>query len=165
MSLLDTEIPDIDRAPGGATRSAIGAHLRAEAKRRTVLKLAAGAGMTLGLSAVGVLAGAKKASAGWNSTYDTWSNCSPNDYFNSSTTCTPPSWDISSFNCNGANYHRDDGASGTCYSQHWYVQFTSCDGKNAWIWSSPHTRCSDGYYYYSVCGGSGMSYSICKYVY
>ncbi|MQA26526.1 MAG: hypothetical protein GEU94_13905 [Micromonosporaceae bacterium] len=168
MSLLTAEIPSIDTAPQSATPSAMAKELRLRsASRRTVLRFAMGAGMTIGVSAIGLLPGAGKAHAGWYSTYATWTGgC--RGYYSSSTICYPSSWDVSSYNCNGRGYHRDDGWSMTCSSGRHYVKLTACDGKNAWHWTSTRTRCSDGYRVSYYCGGpSGgtRTESICKHRY
>ncbi len=162
MSLLTTEIPSAEHAPDRAAPSAVTRELRRQTTtRRTVLRLMVGTGMAIGVSAVGLLPGARKAQAGWWSTYASHSDCA--GYYNSSTTCYPPEWYITNAVCNGAGYHRDDGGSGTCYNFRHTVKLTACNQRNAWHWSGNRTRCSDGYYEYNTCQPSHwFTSSICR---
>jgi hypothetical protein len=160
MSLTDTPIPSLQTAPPGARPSVIGRRLRVQVQRRTLMRFVAGAGLTLGATVAGLLPGARRAEAGWMSTYSYWPNCS--GIYDSGTTCYPPYYDVSSSHCNGAGFHRDDSWSGTCANYHYYVDTTACDGKNAWLWTDTRKRCSDGSYTYSTCSGSGTTKSICR---
>ncbi|GIM81775.1 hypothetical protein [Salinispora arenicola] len=161
MSLLSQKIPDADSAPPAATPSPIGERLqRAKASRRTVFRAAMGAGMAVGVSAIGVLPGARRASAGWYSTYSTHTSCSASGF--SGSNCVGGS--ISTSNCNGRGYHRDDSLTFGCDYYDYSIKYTTCNGKNAWVWngSGGYFRCSDGWTYYNSCGSTGGFLSICK---
>ena len=163
MPLRHDEIPSIDDHGSTWVPSDVAAQLRSAAvSRRAVLRALAGTGMAVGLTMVEWLPPVRlsRASAGWNTRYATWTDC--HGYFSdSSHICTPTSWFISSDNCNGVHFHRDDSASGTCYAYRYTVKLTSCGGRNAWRWGS--TRCSDGHLIYDDCGGGHRNTdSICR---
>lgn len=159
MTLNVDDIPSIDVAPAASRRSAVAAALRRQSpSRRSVLRAAVGTGMTIGLTAVGWLPGARPAHAGWHSRYSQWPDC--HGYHDPESTCTPPSWYISADNCNGENFHRDDMDNGGCNYTNWNVKLT-CGGRNAWKWGD--TRCSDGHYYHVDCSGRETNTnSICR---
>lgn len=160
MALTVADIPSIDERPAGRVEpSAVGEALRSRSSRRTVLRFVGGAGMTIGLTVMGWLPPLRKAHADWYSRYPEYLDCA--GYFSPSTVCTPPTWYISPNVCNLVNFHRDDSASGTCYSYTHSVHKTTCGGRNAWRWDD--TRCSDGHIFYQDCGGAYRdTNSICR---
>lgn len=163
MTLLTADIPYIDTAPNDAAPSAVANELRrVTSGRRAVLRAALGAGMTIGVYAIGLFPGAGKARAGWYSTYSTWDTC--RGYYSASTICYPPTWHISSGVCNGSNYHRDDFVDSTgCKTVDYQVKLYSCDSKNAWKWNGSNTtRCSDGKFKTCGCSDCWWTDSICK---
>jgi hypothetical protein len=169
MSLLDQEIPSIDIPPAVRRPSATVRRLAAlSPNRRTVLRAVAGAGMAVGVASVGLLPGARRANAGWNSVWSHYNNCAGyEEWGHSGQPCTPSSWSISSSYCNGAGYHRDDTQRFGCDSINYDVTFT-CSSRNAWHWDSTEggvryrLRCSDGKGVYNYCGQVGSFSSICR---
>lgn len=111
MSLLSQELPDAESTPPAASPSPVGERLQqAKASRRTVFRAAMGAGMAVGVSAIGLLPGARPASAGWYSAYSTHTSCSASGFNGSN--CIGGS--ISTSYCNGRGYHRDDSLTSGC---------------------------------------------------
>lgn len=160
MTLSIDTIPSVDEKPTASPeKSEVKEALSKLVGRRPVLRFAGGLGMAAGLTMLGWIPPLKSAFAGPDSRYDEHLDCV--DYYDSGTICYPPSWYISSDVCNNVNFHRDDGGSGTCDNFRHTVDFTSCDGRNAWRWGD--TRCSDGHYFYESCeGGSTDTPSICR---
>lgn len=160
MTLHIDTIPSVDEKPSSSPRkSEMKEALSKLVGRRPVLRFAGGLGMAAGLTVLGWIPPLKSAFAGPDSRYDAYSDCA--GFYDPSTTCYPSSWYISSNVCNNVNFHRDDGGSGTCYNFRHTVDFTSCNGRNAWHWGN--TRCSDGHYEYNDCGGGHRSTnSICR---
>ncbi|RQX03910.1 hypothetical protein DLJ58_29055 [Micromonospora arida] len=119
-----------------------------------------GAGMAVGVSAIALLPGARRANAGWYSTYPTHTTCSASGFSGSNCVGGP----ISSSYCNGRGFHRDDSLKSGCDYVDYRVELYSCNQKNAWIWNGGggHFRCSDGRNVYNYCGDTGNYLSICK---
>jgi hypothetical protein len=169
MTLLDQQIPSIDTAPAERRSSGVVQRLRKlSPTRRTVLRTIAGAGMSIGVGAIGLLPGAKPARAGWWSVWSHWNDCHGyEEWGHGGQPCTPSSWSISSAYCNGAGYHRDDTVRFGCDSENYDVTFT-CGARNAWHWDSTEggvryrLRCSDGKVIYNYCGATGSFSSICR---
>jgi hypothetical protein len=169
MELLATAIPSADVAPEQAKPSEVARTLRRHsASRRTVLRTVIGAGMAVGVTAVGLLPNARRANAGWYSTYSNWGHCSAHPY----RACS--AGDVSSGYCNGAGFHRDDTGRSGCYNWRYSVVFTRCyntsytSARNAWLWyrgesggSVASFRCSDGDYWENYCGDVFTTGSAC----
>lgn|SRR5574341_567244 len=158
---LPVDVPSMDEAPAqGTTASGIVAALRdSGVRRRSFLRFVAGGAMGVGLTVLGALPPARPRGAWAHCCLSEWTDgC--HGYFSSSTTCVPSSAYYSN-TCTSGKWHRDDGASGTCYSYKYTHNHSSCDGRNAWRWGS--TRCSDGWFEYADCGGGRISsFSICR---
>lgn len=169
MTLLETAVPSADVAPEGAKPSQIAKVLRRNsASRRSVLRTVIGAGMAVGVSAVGLLPGARRANAGWYSTYSNWGHCWNHPYRG----CY--AGDVSSSYCNGAGFHRDGSGRIGCDYWRYTVVFTRCyntagtEIRNAWVWyrgesggSVSSFRCSDGDFYSNSCGDVWTTGSAC----
>jgi len=169
MSLAANSIPSADVALGDRSPSEIAHQIRkTTANRRTVLRGVVGTGMVVGIAALGLLPGGRKAYAA----YSTWTHC--NQYSSSWIGCAgyDPGYLGSSY-CqpSGTNkgYHRS-AVSGCCECTHYTVRLTSCKERNAWEWRRGQTggstashRCSDGYTHWVPCGGSRVTHkSVCK---
>lgn len=169
MSLLDQVIPDVDEPPEVRTPSAAVERLKKlSPTRRTLLRTVAGTGMSVGVAAIGLLPGSRPAKAGWNTVWSHYNDCHGyEEWGHAGKPCTPSSWSISSFYCNGVGYHRDDSMRWGCDYENYDVKFT-CGGRNAWHWDSTEGgvryryRCSDGFAVYNYCGETGRFESICR---
>lgn len=160
MTLHIDTIPSVDEKPiSSPEKSEMKEALSKLVGRRPVLRFAGGLGMATGLTLLGWIPPMKSAFAGPDSRYDSYTDCA--GYYNADTTCTPPTWYISSEVCNNVNFHRDDSGNDACSRFAHSVDFSSCGGRNAWHWGS--TRCSDGHYFYEDCnGGHADTPSICR---
>lgn len=158
-------IPSAEGAPAGALPSLVAVR-DSRWNRRRIIGMAFGAVTATGLAALDVFPGARTRSASAAVYMTEWDN-SCRGFSNASTVCVPSSAYYGSDNCTGS-WHRDDGASGTCYSLNWTSLPSTCDGKNAWRWyggstTSTRRKCSDGERYVSQCGSSPIDqFSICR---
>jgi hypothetical protein len=128
--------------------------------RRKVLGAITGAAVASGLGVFDLFPWSRPSGA-FAAAYEVHAGCV--GYFNATTICVPATAYYNSSNCSGS-WHRNDGASGTCYNYRYTHDPSSCSGKNAWRWTSGTRRkCSDGWYTYADCGGSRVSrFSICR---
>lgn len=161
---LDIEtIPKAGEAPPSAEPSAVWVSSDV-LSRRKVLGAMGGVAIASGLSVLGLLPWSRPQKA-FAAAYTSWPDC--HGFWDSSTTCVPSNAYYSSNNCSGI-WHRNDGASGTCYNYRYTHNPTSCAGNNAWKWGGSgargyHRMCSDGWYEYHDCGGGNISrFSICR---
>lgn len=158
-------IPSAEEPPAGALPSLV-APASWRWSRRRVVGMAFGAVTGAALGALNLLPMSRPRSALAVVYTTSWSDC--HGYANASTVCTPSSAYYGSDNCTAAKWHRDDGASGTCYSINYTSEPSTCGGRNAWRWnggstSSLHRKCSDGHYYAAQCGHSPIDrFSICR---
>jgi hypothetical protein len=168
MALLADRIPSIDIAPADPSPSEVGHLIRKSATRRTVLKGIMGTGMVVGMSALSLLPGGRKAYAA----YSTWGHC--RDYPSSWIGCAgyDPGYLGSRFcETSGTNkgYHLSR-TGPACDVTEYTVRLTSCNGRNAWVWRRGQTggstadhRCSDGWTHWDPCSGTRVSHkSVCK---
>ncbi|MEU8250045.1 hypothetical protein [Nonomuraea sp. NPDC048916] len=162
-SIFD-QIPSAEEMPEGALPSRV-ATVKPRWSRRRVLGMAFGTVTAAGLGALDLLPGARPRSAAAVVYTTYWSDC--HGYVNASTVCTPSNAYYGSDNCTGS-WHRDDGASGTCYSINYTSEPYTCGQRNAWRWTggtttSTRRKCSDGHYYATQCGSSPIDrFSICR---
>ncbi|WP_067134712.1 hypothetical protein [Microtetraspora malaysiensis] len=160
-SILD-QIPSAEDMPEQAMPTLMSAKREGWSRRR-VLGIATGAAVATGLGVLDLLPWSKPRSAA-AATYTAWESC--HGYANASSVCVPSSA-LYSGNCSGS-WHRNDGASGTCYNLRYTHYASTCDGNNAWKWYGGSTtatrrKCSDGWYEYHDCGGGNVSrFSICR---
>ncbi|HEX2299227.1 MAG TPA: hypothetical protein VHH34_12055 [Pseudonocardiaceae bacterium] len=130
--------------------------------KRTLTRMTADRGMSLGLAAVGKLAPAEIDILAVGTEY---LNCTIYNYDDSSSPCfgglVNPGY------CGADKWHReDDHASGSC--PYWYLNAlpTRCNGRGAWRWvrAGLTYRCADGEMWYWPCGASAWShyYTICS---
>jgi len=127
--------------------------------RRRVLTAIGGAAVAAGVAALDLIPWSKPREA-FAAAYTTWSTC--HGYFTATQICYPANAYFNSNNCSGT-WHRNDGSSGTCYVFKFTHNPSSCDGHNAWKWTSPNRKCSDGWYEYHDCGGGNINrFSICR---
>ncbi len=158
-------IPSADQAPEGALPSLV-AVPNSRWSRRRVVGMAFGAFTAAGLGALDLFPGSRPRSASAAVHRTEWST-SCRGYVSRTTVCVPSNAYYGSDNCTGT-WHRDDGASGTCYSINYTSWPDTCDGRNAWRWNGGSTtptrrKCSDGQYYYTACGSSPVNrFSICR---
>lgn len=161
ISILD-QIPSAVDMPEQALPTQVGVK-REGWSRRSVLGLATGAAVATGLGVLDLLPWSKPRIAA-SASYTAWETCK--GYATASTVCMPSSA-LYSGNCSGS-WHRNDGASGTCYNLRYTHETDSCAGHNAWKWyggstSSLRRKCSDGWYEYNDCGGGHVyRFSICR---
>ncbi|WP_433533179.1 hypothetical protein ACQPYA_14850 [Micromonospora sp. CA-263727] len=132
---------------------------RSAMSRRRVLGIVSGAAVASGLGVLDLFPWSRPRGA-FAAAYTEHSDC--RGYFNSTSICVP-STALYTGNCSGS-WHRNDGSSGTCYNFRYTHDPSSCDGHNAWRWTSGTRRkCSDGWYEYADCGGGRVSrFSICR---
>ena len=103
--------------------------------RRTILGVVTGAAVASGLAVLDLFPWSKPKGA-FADAYTTWGDC--RGYFSASTICYPSSAYYTG-NCSGP-WHRNDGGSGTCYNYRYTHDPSSCDGHNAWRWTSGTRR-------------------------
>jgi hypothetical protein len=155
------DVPDVDAPPARRARSEVVRDLRRlEVSRRSVLRGAVTSAMAASLATVGQLPTARRAVAGPNTVYSSWSNCSY--YFSNPTEiCSPTSDLIHASYCNNVGYHRDDSSKIGCYYRNYDVRF-ACNTRNAWHWAAARKRCSDGSVYVNDCGDTWRTNTICR---
>jgi hypothetical protein len=156
-------LPDFYTAPPDAEPSAVTAELRRSAVgRRTLLKLAAGGALGIGLAALDLVSRALPARAtNPNPVLSVWPDCTTSHWFNASSICYPPTAYYGSV-CNGS-WHRNDSYSGSSVTYNYTFDNTSCTGRNAWRWTNGTRRkCSDGHTYYQDGSTYRNTFSICR---
>jgi hypothetical protein len=163
VTITADSLPDFYTAPPDATPSAVTARVRRSAVgRRTLLKLATGGALGIGLGVLDLVARALPSSANNpNPILSIWNDC--RGYFASSTICVPTSAFYGSSVCNGT-WHRNDKYYGSSVSYDYTFNNTSCDTRNAWRWVGrvANRKCSDGWTYYSDGGTYRNTFSICR---
>jgi hypothetical protein len=163
VDLID--VPSIDEPPAVWEESSIAARARAAAlNRRSVLRLAAASAMGVGIWALEQLPNARRAFANNpNPILSQWADCSPSDFYSSSTICVPTSAYYNSVVCAGT-WHRNDKYSSQTVTYDYTFNNTSCSGRNAWRWTleTVHRKCSDGHTYYLDGSTYRNTFSICR---
>lgn len=162
MMITAAGLPDFHTAPPDATPSTVTATIRgSRVGRRTMLRLAAGGALGLGLATLDLIGRALPSRAtNPNPVLSVWNDC--RGYFAASTTCVPTSAWYSS-TCNGS-WHRNDSYSGSSVSYNYTFDNTSCSSRNAWRWvgSGASRKCSDGWTIYRDGSTSRNTFSICR---
>lgn len=160
-------LTDLHRAPEGAKPSLVRKLLiDANTNRRRMLKLMTGAGMAVGLGAVGTIPLSKPRKA-YAAPYEEWLDTC-RGYFNINTTCVPQSAYYGSDNCApGTDWHREDTVTIDACNEVRYTHVgATCDGRNAWTWEGRGraAKCSDGYRTtVNTCTGAEFrAFSICR---
>jgi hypothetical protein len=156
------DVPSVLEPPADAEPSEVWAPFGGWS-RRSVLAAIGGAAVASGMGVLDLLPWSRPRAALAASTV--WNDCTSQHYWTSSQVCYPASAYFSN-TCAGV-WHRNDGASGSCYAYKYTLNPTSCDGRNAWKWQGsarlPHRMCSDGYYSYETCGAAPINrFSICR---
>ncbi len=159
-------LPDALNKPTDARPSRIRQFLiDPRATRRRVLKMFTGAGVAMGLGAIGSIPLSRPRPA-YAAAYEEWLN-SCQGYYAASTVCVPTSAYYGSDNCApGSTWHREDRVrQDSCVEIRYTHDPTSCNGRNAWVWrgNGPSAKCSDGRRYVeNSCGSDFSAFSICR---
>jgi len=166
VTVTADSLPDFYTAPPDARPSAVTAQMRrSPVGRRTLLKLAAGGALGLGLAALDLVARVLPSRANNpNPILSVWSDC--RGYFSSSTVCVPSTAYYGGGTpkvCNGS-WHRNDKYYGSSVTYDFTFYNTTCDGRNAWRWIGrvANRKCSDGHTYYVDGSTYRNTFSICR---
>jgi len=167
VTITAAALPDYETRPADATPSTITLQARRfELKRRSILRLAVGGALGLGLATLDLVGRAMPARASNpNPILSVWGDCSPNDYYASSTVCVPTTaWygNGTPGTCSGT-WHRNYSYYGSSVTYDYTLNNTSCAGRNAWKWGgSVRKKCSDGFTYYVDGSTYRNTFSICR---
>ncbi len=165
MTRLVDALPDFREQPAHAEPSAVTLQARRfEFDRRTMLRLAAGAAVGVGLATLDLIGRALPGRAVEpHPVFAEWSSC--HGFFDASTICVP---NTAYFGtgvpgvCSGS-WHRNYSYTGGSVSYDYTFNNTSCNGRNAWRWTSGTRRkCSDGWTYYRDGTTYRSTFSICR---
>jgi hypothetical protein len=165
MTGLAAALPDFRERPVDAEPSAVTLHARRlELDRRTMLRLATGAALGLGLAALDLIGRALPARGVEPSpVLSEWSDCQ--GFFSSSTVCVPTTAYFGTGVpgvCSGS-WHRNYSYTGGSVTYDYTFNNTSCNGRNAWRWTNGTRRkCSDGWTYYRDGTTYRNTFSICR---
>ncbi|HET6532822.1 MAG TPA: hypothetical protein VFH03_19720 [Actinoplanes sp.] len=166
MTGTAASLPDFYTPPPDATPSAVTAQARRAALgRRTLLKLAAGGALGIGLAALDLVSRALPGRAtNPNPVLSVWNDC--RGFFHSTTVCVPNTAYYGTGTprvCNGS-WHRNDKYTGSSVSYDFTFNNTSCSTRNAWRWvgRTANRKCSDGWTYYRDGSTYRNSFSICR---
>ncbi|MFC7485627.1 twin-arginine translocation signal domain-containing protein [Knoellia sp. CPCC 206453] len=166
MSIVESQIPDMDLMPSTAPRSEVGALLHSAHKRalsrRSALQGALVGAATASLGGLSLVNPASALANGPQGETE-FTNCTVYSYSDSAI-CI--GGNVSSSWCNGSKWHRTDGWSMTCSSGHYYIAWGRCNGREAWRWGygGRTYRCADGYQWAYSCGNTAgtKTWTICK---
>jgi hypothetical protein len=157
-SLLD-QVPSTVEPPANPQPSRVAVSVTG-LSRRAVITAITGAAVASGLAVLDLIPWSRPRGA-LAAAYTAWETCV--GYYDPNTICVPSDAYYGSDNCSGS-WHRNDGGSGTCYSYRYDHYADTCNGHNAWKWTSGTRRkCSDGWKQYYDCGGASVNrFSICR---
>jgi hypothetical protein len=156
MSLSITDVASLSRAPAAVPEQAARGKSRFVLNRRNFIRLAAGAGMGVGLTVLEWLPPMRlEVARASHCPFSVHEGCAGIPYGGCQGCCGPCGSDIDSHYCGcGANWHRHDTESVSA-SEYWdyAIRTASCEDRNAWKWTvqgccngrhDRRWRCSDG---------------------